>query len=68
MLHGFVVTSEVAQVEYKCTAPYVPHAEFSVAWNDPDIGIPWPIDQPLLSDRDGRAPRLRDVHDRLLDY
>jgi dTDP-4-dehydrorhamnose 3,5-epimerase len=68
MLHGFVVTSEIAQVEYKCTGPYVPHAEFSVVWNDPDIAIPWPIDQPLLSEKDRRAPRLSDVSDRLLDW
>jgi dTDP-4-dehydrorhamnose 3,5-epimerase len=68
MLHGFVVTSETAQVEYKCTAPYVPDAEFSVAWNDPDIAIPWPIDAPLLSERDRRAPRLRDVSNRLVAH
>jgi dTDP-4-dehydrorhamnose 3,5-epimerase len=68
LLHGFVVTSEIAQVEYKCTMPYVPTAEFSVVWNDPDIGIPWPVDQPLLSEKDRRAPRLRDVADRLLDW
>lgn len=68
MLHGFVVTSAIAQVEYKCTAPYVPHAEFSVAWNDPDIAIPWPVDRPLLSEKDRQAPRLRDVADHLLDW
>ena len=68
LLHGFVVTSDTAQVEYKCTGPYVPHAEFSVVWNDPDIAIPWPVDEPLLSEKDRRAPRLRDVDDRLIDY
>ena len=37
LLHGFVVTSESAQVEYKCTTPYVPEADFAVAWDDPDL-------------------------------
>jgi len=68
LLHGFVVTSDVAQVEYKCTAFYRPDAEFSVAWNDPDLAIPWPIDEPILSPKDAAAPRLRDVQHRLLDY
>ena len=68
LLHGFVVTSESAQVEYKCTAYYRPDAEFSVAWNDPDLAIPWPIDAPALSPKDAAAPRLRDVQNRLLDY
>lgn len=68
LLHGFVVTSEVAQVEYKCTGPYVPEAEFSVIWNDPDLEIPWPVDTPNLSAKDAAAPRLRDVQDRLAPY
>lgn len=68
LLHGFLVTSEIAQVEYKCTGLYVPEAEFSVVWNDPDLGIPWPVDQPLLSAKDRDAPRLRDVEDRLADF
>jgi dTDP-4-dehydrorhamnose 3,5-epimerase len=68
LLHGFVVTSDAAQVEYKCTAFYRPDAEFSVAWNDPDLAIPWPIDEPILSPKDAAAPRLRDVQHRLLDF
>ena len=68
LAHGFLVMSEVAQVEYKCTEPYDPKAEFSIAWNDPDLAIPWPTASPLLSERDRRAPRLRDVQDRLLDF
>ena len=68
LLHGFVVTSEFAQVEYKCTGLYVPEAEFSVAWNDPDLAIPWPLETPVLSAKDRDAPRLRDVTDRLADY
>jgi dTDP-4-dehydrorhamnose 3,5-epimerase len=68
LLHGFVVTSDVAQVEYKCTALYRPDAELCVAWNDPDLAIPWPIAEPILSPRDAAAPRLRDVQHRLIDY
>ena len=68
LLHGFVVTSEVAQVEYKCTTFYRPDAELCVAWNDPDLAIHWPIADPILSPRDAAAPRLRDVQHRLIDY
>ena len=65
LLHGFLVTSEIAQVEYKCSEVYHPEAEISVAWNDPDLSIPWPIETPTLSAKDASAPRLRDVADRL---
>jgi dTDP-4-dehydrorhamnose 3,5-epimerase len=68
MIHGFCVTSDVAQVEYKCTEVYCPEDEFNVIWNDPDLAIPWPVSDPILSDRDRRAPRLRDVGERLIDY
>ena len=68
LLHGFLVTSETAQVEYKCTALYRPEADFSVAWNDPDLAIPWPTETPILSAKDASAPRLREVEDRLVDF
>ncbi len=68
VLHGFLVTSDTAQFVYKCTDFYFPEAEFSVAWNDPDIGIAWPIESPILSEKDRSAPRLKDVEDRLIDY
>lgn len=68
LLHGFLVTSDEAQVEYKCTGFYRPDAEFSVAWNDPDLAIPWPVDTPILSAKDAAAPRLAEVQDRLFDY
>ena len=67
-VHGFCVTSEVAEFEYKCTDYYNPTGEISVAWNDPDIGIQWPLDDPILSPKDADAPRLRDVLDRLPEY
>lgn len=59
--HGFCVTSETALFAYKCTDVYNPKMEGSVAWDDPDIGIQWPVTDPLLSDKDKRAPRLKDV-------
>jgi dTDP-4-dehydrorhamnose 3,5-epimerase len=68
ILHGFCVTSETAQFVYKCTDVYHPEGEFSVAWDDPDLAIDWPIDDPVLSEKDRTAPRLRDVQDRLTAY
>jgi dTDP-4-dehydrorhamnose 3,5-epimerase len=59
--HGFCVLSEVAVVEYKCTELYDPADEIGVIWNDPDIGIQWPIADPTLSAKDAAAPRLRDL-------
>lgn len=59
--HGFCVTGETALVAYKCTDTYHPEAEGGILWNDPDIGIHWPLADVLLSEKDARAPRLRDV-------
>ena len=59
--HGFCVVSPVAQLEYKCTDFYDPANEIGIAWNDPAIGIAWPVTQPLLSDRDTRHPTLADA-------
>ena len=50
--HGFVVTSDTAEVVYKCTSLYAPEQEGSLLWNDPEIGIDWPIDEPILSAKD----------------
>ncbi len=63
--HGYVVTSETADVEYKCTDFYDSEDQLVIAWNDPQLGIPWPVTDPLLSERDRRAPRLADVEDLL---
>jgi len=63
--HGFCVTSERAQVEYKCTAYYAPQCELAVAWDDPALGISWPIRNPVLSERDRSAPRLEALGERL---
>ena len=65
--HGFCVVSPVAQVEYKCTDLYDPTSEIGIAWNDPAIGIAWPVTEPLLSPRDSRHPTLDAVKHQLPD-
>lgn len=64
--HGFCVLSEDALFTYKCSDYYAPDAEHGIAWDDPDIGIAWPIEQPLLSEKDAYYPRLRDVDEKNL--
>ena len=59
--HGFAVLSEQAIVAYKCSDYYAPGAERCVRWNDDDLGIDWPVDDPVLSSKDASAPLLRDV-------
>jgi len=66
--HGFCVLSERVHVEYKCTDFYDPGHELGIAWNDPDIGIAWPIQGPILSSRDASAPRLAEVLDQLTKF
>jgi dTDP-4-dehydrorhamnose 3,5-epimerase len=56
--HGFVVLSETALFHYKCTEFYSPKDEMAIRWDDPDIGITWPLKDPLLSERDAKALRL----------
>jgi dTDP-4-dehydrorhamnose 3,5-epimerase len=57
--HGFCVLSDVAEVEYKCTNVYTPGDEISIAWNDKDIGIQWPLDSPILSPKDAAGQSLK---------
>jgi dTDP-4-dehydrorhamnose 3,5-epimerase len=66
--HGFAVLTPTAEVAYKCTDLYDPAAEVGIAWNDPDIAIVWPLERPLLSDRDRRHPTLARQMDRLPIY
>ena len=66
--HGFVVLSETAQVEYKCTDIYEKKSEIGIAWNDPDLAILWGVGEPLLSERDRSHPRLAAMRDRLPVY
>jgi len=58
--HGFCVLSDTALFSYKCTDFYNPHAEYSLRWDDPDLGIVWPIDHPVLSAKDQAARYLKD--------
>jgi dTDP-4-dehydrorhamnose 3,5-epimerase len=57
--HGFLARTEPAEILYKCTNYYAPSAEGTIAWNDPDLGIAWPVDEPILSPRDRAAMSLR---------
>lgn len=57
--HGFVVLSEVADLQYKCSSYYAPGAEGSVAWDNSELAIRWPVDDPILSARDRAAQSLR---------
>ena len=67
--HGFVVTSEEALFSYKCTDFYEPKAEISLLWNDPDVGIDWPIKDPALSAKDVQGLRLKDIpKDKLVPF
>lgn len=64
--HGFVVLSDPADVTYKCTDLYDPEDEQGVIWSDPQIGIEWPMVDPVLSDKDKQFSRLSDIPERLL--
>lgn len=59
--HGFCVTSDLADVAYKCTSDYQPAQDAGLRWNDPDIGIKWPLEDVLLSEKDTTAPLLKDL-------
>jgi dTDP-4-dehydrorhamnose 3,5-epimerase len=60
--HGFLVLSDFAEVAYKATELYSPHSERSIVWNDPAIGIRWPLDgEPALSDKDRAGLLLADA-------
>jgi dTDP-4-dehydrorhamnose 3,5-epimerase len=59
--HGFCVLSDMVHVEYKCTELYDGADEIGLVWDDPDVGIEWPIADPIISDKDRRLPRLRDL-------
>lgn len=66
--HGFCVLSDTAEVEYKCTALYDRDDELSIAWDDPEVGIEWPVAEPILSEKDAAAARLAEVAARLPVY
>jgi len=59
--HGFCVLSEHADFQYKCTEFYHPDDEGGIRWNDPELGIEWPIETPILSTRDQALPTLHEL-------
>lgn len=59
--HGFCVLSDSAEIWYKCTDYYQQGDEAGLLWNDPDIGIPWPVQNPTIAARDAGLPRLKDI-------
>jgi dTDP-4-dehydrorhamnose 3,5-epimerase len=63
--HGFCVLSDSAEFVYKCTDFYVPGDEVGLIWNDPQVGVKWPIEQPILSDKDAVLPSWADVLESL---
>jgi dTDP-4-dehydrorhamnose 3,5-epimerase len=63
--HGFAVLSDVADVTYLLSSDYDPLTETGIAWDDPDVGVDWQVDEPLLSERDKSAPKLSEVAETL---
>ncbi|EFX8919079.1 dTDP-4-dehydrorhamnose 3,5-epimerase, partial [Shigella boydii] len=59
--HGFVVLSEMADFEYKCTEYYDPEDECCLLWNDPELNIQWPLSNPILSDKDMKGCLLKEL-------
>ena len=59
--HGFCVISEAAHFLYKCSDFYFQHDEGGIIWSDPDIGIDWPVKDPIISEKDKQLPRLSDI-------
>ena len=64
--HGFCVVSETADVIYKCTDVYSPKDEGGVFWADPEVGINWPVETPILSEKDSRYSKLSEIPEELL--
>jgi dTDP-4-dehydrorhamnose 3,5-epimerase len=63
--HGFCVLSDQADVTYKLSSHFDPETEAGIAWDDPEIGIEWPLEAPILSERDRGAPHLAEIADEL---
>ena len=66
--HGFCVTSDTACFLYKCTAYYSPKNDRGILWNDPMLSIPWPVTQPILSQKDQAHPTLAAIDGELPRY
>jgi dTDP-4-dehydrorhamnose 3,5-epimerase len=63
--HGFCVLSDIADVHYKLSSTYDGKTEAGIAWDDPDVGVEWPVNEPHVSQRDATAPRLAEIADDL---
>jgi dTDP-4-dehydrorhamnose 3,5-epimerase len=63
--HGFAVLSDVADVTYLCSSTYDPATESGIAWDDPGVGVEWPVADPLVSERDRSAPTLAEIAETL---
>ncbi|GKX63857.1 dTDP-4-dehydrorhamnose 3,5-epimerase [Pragia fontium] len=61
LAHGFVVLSDLADFEYKCTDYYNPASEGCLIWNDPNVAVDWPIDNPILSEKDKLGKTFKDL-------
>jgi dTDP-4-dehydrorhamnose 3,5-epimerase len=61
--HGFCVLSDTAMFHYKCSDNYAPEYEGGILWSDPDVGINWPIDSPIISEKDAGFSILKDIVD-----
>lgn len=66
--HGFCILSEAALVQYKVSSVYNPKTECAIRWNDPDIGISWPVQNPILSTRDQTSPFFKEVFHEILGH
>ena len=59
--HGFVVLSATADLLYKCTTLFDPGQDCCLMWNDPDIGVEWPVSEPIISEKDNKGKRFKDL-------
>lgn len=66
--HGICVTSEFAEIEYKCSDYYDPEDEVRIIWSDPSIGVRWPVNSPLLSAKDAQAHTLAEQCEGLAQF
>jgi len=64
--HGFCVLSDEADVTYKCTKLYTPEDEYVLNWSDAQIDIDWPVNDPIISEKDNQSPFLKDIPEDLL--
>jgi len=64
--HGFVALEDNTEVVYKVTKEYAPELDRGIIWNDPDIGINWPIEEPILSEKDKKLPKLKEAENNFV--